>query len=354
MTEQTAWTIVGAGAIGGTLGHALAKAGHPVTVVDADAGHVAAVASGGLRVRHDQVGRFDGPVDAAAVVAAYTPEDAPGTLRGLRRVILATKSQHTADAAAWIAPRLADDGFVLSTQNGLNEPVIAEFTGEHRVIGAFINIFADYLEPGLIRDGGPGAVVLGLGPGVPPDARTLEAAEDLRCYGKVVTTANLIGYRWAKRAFASILGVSSVADAPIAEVVDRYRDVAGTIAREVTEVAIAEGIALEPFDAYEPYAFSAAASERVRQRALDRLVAWLWTQPKDRSGGFRDIAVRHRPTETPSRPDAFSSVTARHGLPAVIGPAVHRQLTEIKAGTRAFGWGNLEELRDLLGAFASR
>ncbi|HVT70928.1 MAG TPA: 2-dehydropantoate 2-reductase N-terminal domain-containing protein, partial [Trebonia sp.] len=235
MTGQTAWTIVGAGAIGGTLGHALAKAGHPVTVVDADADHVAAVAARGLRIRRDEVGRHDGPIEAAGVVAAYTPGSAPGTLRGLRHVILATKSQHTADAAAWIAPRLADDGFVLSAQNGLNEPVIAEYTGADRVIGAFINIFADYEEPGLIRDGGPGAVVLGLGPGVPPDARTLEAAEDLRSYGTVGTTANLIGYRWAKRAFASILGVSSVTDAPIAEVVDRYRDVAGAVAQEVTE-----------------------------------------------------------------------------------------------------------------------
>jgi len=30
------YVIVGAGAIGGTLGHHLARAGHPVTVVDAD------------------------------------------------------------------------------------------------------------------------------------------------------------------------------------------------------------------------------------------------------------------------------------------------------------------------------
>ena len=36
------YVIVGAGAIGGTLGHHLARAGHPVTVVDADAEHVAA------------------------------------------------------------------------------------------------------------------------------------------------------------------------------------------------------------------------------------------------------------------------------------------------------------------------
>lgn len=348
MTQPTAWTIVGAGAIGGTFGHALSAAGHPVTVVDADAAHVEAVARGGLRVRRDAVGRFDGPVDSAGVVAAYTPDGAPGTLRGLRRVILATKSQHTADAAAWIAPRLADDGFVLSAQNGLNEPAIAEFTGAHRVIGAFVNIFADVVEPGLIRDGGAGAVVLGLGPGVPPDGRLLEAAEDLRAYGPVVTTANLLGYRWSKRAFAAILGVTSLVDAPIAEVVDRYRDVAGAAASEVTAVAVAEGVALEPFDAYEPYAFCAAASDRVRQRALDRLVAWLWAHPKDRSGVFRDIAVRRRPTESPSRPDGFLAATARHCLPDVTGRAVRRQLAEIGAGSRRFGWRNLEELRALL------
>ncbi|GAA1885635.1 2-dehydropantoate 2-reductase N-terminal domain-containing protein [Lapillicoccus jejuensis] len=35
--------VVGAGAIGGTLAHHLARSGHQVNIVDADAEHVAAI-----------------------------------------------------------------------------------------------------------------------------------------------------------------------------------------------------------------------------------------------------------------------------------------------------------------------
>jgi len=77
---------------------------------------------------------------------------------------------------------------------------------------------------------------------------------------------------------------------------------AGAIGGTLGHALARAGIALEAFDAYEPYAFAPFASARVRERSLDRLVAWLATMPKDRSGVFRDIAVRRRPVETPSRP----------------------------------------------------
>jgi 2-dehydropantoate 2-reductase len=323
------WTIVGGGAIGGTLGHALARAGHRVTIVDTDAEHVRAVADGGLRILRGE------SLDIVPVAAVWTPDDAPASLRDLTNVILATKSQHTADAAAWIAPRLADEGFVLSAQNGLNEPVVAEFTGPDRVIGAFINIFADYWAPGVIRDGGRGAVVLGMGSVV---RSVLDAAEDLRAYGPVGVTGNLLGYRWSKRAFAAILALTSVVDAPMASVIDSARDLAFAVACEITSVALSRGIALETFDAYEPYAFAPFASARVRERSLDRLVAWLATMPKDRSGVFRDIAVRRRPVETPSRPSELD-------VAGPIGTRVARQLAEIQSGSRDFGWHNLDDLR---------
>ncbi|MBK0297199.1 FAD-dependent monooxygenase, partial [Bacillus sp. S34] len=49
MTDRTPYTIVGAGAIGGTLAVHLDAAGVPVQLVDADPDHVAAVRADGLR-----------------------------------------------------------------------------------------------------------------------------------------------------------------------------------------------------------------------------------------------------------------------------------------------------------------
>lgn len=343
--ERAAYTVVGAGAIGGTLAHALAGAGHAVTVIDTDAAHVAAVREHGLTIR-----RPDGRDDVVHVAGAYHPDEAPDV--AVDRVILATKSQHTATASAWVASRLAADGLVLSAQNGHNEQTIADAVGADRVLGAFVNIFTDYLGPGVVSDGGAGAVAVGLPDGGAPDGRVLAVAEDLRAYGDVVATANLAGYRWGKQGFGSILGLTTLVDAPIAEVVDLYRDLAAAIARESTEVAIRSGIVLERFDAYEPYAFSDAAPALARDRALTRLVRWLRTQPKDRSGVFRDIAVRRRPRETGGDRSTYPEQAAAAGVDLVVGPLVARALDEIASGTRDFGWQNLDEIRAGLAARA--
>ncbi len=336
-TAPAPYWVVGAGAIGGTLAHALARAGHDVTVVDTDADHVAAVRERGLTIV-----RPDGRADVAHVAAAYTPDEVPADAVA-DRVVLATKSQHTATAAAWVAPRLAADGFVLSAQNGHNEATVAEHVGARRVLGAFVNVFADWLEPGVVRDGGAGALAVGLPGQGTPDARVLAVAEDLRSYGPVSVTANLDGYRWAKTGFGSILGVTTLVDAPIADVVDRYRDVAWAVARESAENALAAGVVLEAFDAYEPYAFTDAASPLVRERALTRLVRWLRTQPKDRSGVFRDIAVRRREREHgPGRGAPLGPV------PTPLLAALSASLDELAAGERTFGWSNVDELRALL------
>ena len=73
------WTVVGGGAIGGTLGHALARAGHRVTIVDTDAEHVRAVADGGLRILRGEEG-----VPAVVTGAARTSDQ---TLDAERSVV---------------------------------------------------------------------------------------------------------------------------------------------------------------------------------------------------------------------------------------------------------------------------
>jgi 2-dehydropantoate 2-reductase len=142
------YVVVGAGAIGGTIGARLARDGHEVLLCDADLDHVAAINADGLAI--------EGPVEEfTAQLPAVSPDGLPDTLQA---VLLAVKAQHTGDALAAIGPRLAPDGFVVSLQNGVNEPVIAAAIGEERTVGAFVNFGADYLSPGRIFVGGKGAL----------------------------------------------------------------------------------------------------------------------------------------------------------------------------------------------------
>jgi 2-dehydropantoate 2-reductase len=132
------YAVVGAGAIGGTVGARLARGGHEVLLCDTDAEHVAAINRDGLSI--------EGPVEQFRVwLPAVTPEGLPPRL-GV--VLLAVKAHHTAEAMEEIEPRLAADGFVVSLQNGLNEGLIAEAVGADRVVGAFVNFGADVVAPG--------------------------------------------------------------------------------------------------------------------------------------------------------------------------------------------------------------
>ena len=82
--------IWGAGAIGGTLGAYLARAGDDVTMVDTVVEHVDAITRGGLRVT--------GPIDEFTVrVPAFTPQTLSGTWD---EIVLATKAHHTAPPSA--------------------------------------------------------------------------------------------------------------------------------------------------------------------------------------------------------------------------------------------------------------
>lgn len=332
------YLVLGCGAIGGTLAHHLAAAGHPVVVVDADPRHVRAIEEDGISVVRD-----GGARRSVAVSGAFTPDEAAAAGVRARRVLLATKEQHTEEAVIWLAPRLAPDGFVVSCQNGDNEPVIARVLGTGRVVGAFVNIFADVVAPGVVRDGGAAAFVIGELDGV-VSTRVRETVDDLQAWGPVRATDNVLGYLWAKHGFGEMLTATALVDAPMAETIDRHRTVVTAVAREVNRVAAAEGHRLEPFDAYEPDAFTDASTPAATDAAVDRLVGWLATMPKDRSGVWRDIAVRGRRTEAHLGLRRMAATADGHGIATPLLSRLDSMLTELEDGARSFGDANLVEL----------
>jgi 2-dehydropantoate 2-reductase len=133
-------TIWGTGAIGGTIGAELARRGEDILLVDAVKPHVERMNAEGLFIEKDR-GSF------TARVRASLPEEVKSPLGA---VFLCVKSHHTPQAAGMVKPLLADQGIVVSLQNGLNEEVIAEQIGRDRTLGALVNFSADYIAPGHI------------------------------------------------------------------------------------------------------------------------------------------------------------------------------------------------------------
>src|SRR5439155_19522574 len=148
---------------------------------DADREHVEAINTSGLSI--------EGPVEEfTARAPAVLPEDLP---ERLDVVLLAVKAQHTQAALEEVRARLADDGYVVSLQNGINEPAIAEAVGAHRTVGAFANFGADVIGPGRVFLGGRGAFHIGELDGRPSD-RVERLVRDIQ---DAQPTDNILGYR---------------------------------------------------------------------------------------------------------------------------------------------------------------
>ncbi|MBM4832816.1 M20/M25/M40 family metallo-hydrolase [Actinospica acidiphila] len=337
--DAAAYTVVGGGAIGGTLAFALARAGHPVTVVDSDPAHVEAIRTHGLVLaRSDR--------RTSVPVRAVTPDAFDGRLG---RVLLAVKAQATRGAVEWIAPRLEPDGYVVSVQNGFNEDLIAEYVGIGRTVAAFVNIFADVVEPGVILDGGAGALVIGEPKGAPVGERVRSLVADLQSWGPARASDNVEGYLWAKAGFGAMLAATALADAPMADLIDRHRSAMAALTAEVFAVADRRGVTLQAFDAFDPEPFRQGADAGAREAAFDRLTAWLRTQSKDRSGIWRDLAVRHRPVEVTTHYRDVIAYATELGLPTTLLRTVMDGLRELEGAPETMSEGRLDALDRLTG-----
>ncbi|MFJ9603258.1 M20/M25/M40 family metallo-hydrolase [Streptomyces althioticus] len=337
--DAAAYTVVGGGAIGGTLAFALARAGHPVTVVDSDPAHVEAIRTHGLVLAR-------GDRRTSVPVRAVTPDAFDGRLG---RVLLAVKAQATRGAVEWIAPRLEPDGYVVSVQNGFNEDLIAEYVGIGRTVAAFVNIFADVVEPGVILDGGAGALVIGEPKGAPVGERVRSLVADLQSWGPARASDNVEGYLWAKAGFGAMLAATALADAPMADLIDRHRPAMAALTAEVFAVADRRGVTLQAFDAFDPEPFRQGADAGAREAAFDRLTAWLRTQSKDRSGIWRDLAVRHRPVEVTTHYRDVIAYATELGLPTTLLGTVMDGLRELEGAPETMSEGRLDALDRLTG-----
>lgn len=328
--------IWGAGAIGGTIGAALTRAGEDVLFVDRAADHVAAINARGLTIT--------GPVEAYRVPAkAVTPDSVAGTYE---RMLLCVKAHDTAAAAGQLAPHLTAGGHVVSAQNGLNERVIAGIVGRARTIGCFVNFGADYMEPGVVHFGGRGAVVVGELDG----SRTARVEDLHRLFAlfdpAAVLTDNIWGYLWSKMIYGAQLFATALTNEGIADLFaeTRYRPLLTRLAHEVVAVALAEGVKLESFNGFDPEAFLPGASLGDTLRSFDEMVTHNRRSAKTHSGIWRDLAVRKRKTEVDAQVGPVVEIGRSLGVPTPLAAKVVELIHQIEAGTLSLELANLDLL----------
>jgi 2-dehydropantoate 2-reductase len=303
--------VLGCGAIGGTVAAGLARDGHDVLVSDVDPAVVSAVNSAGLRIC--------GPVEQfTAYPRAVVPDGLPAVLD--HPVLLAVKAHHTTAAARVLAGRLGGDGFVVPLQNGLPSAAVAA-VGQDRVVGAVVNFGADVLEPGVVLRGNRASLLVGELDGR-SSGRVRSLVADL---ADAVATTEILSYVWSKEAYSATLAATAVSDLEIHAVFadPAYRRLLTAVAAEVLAQAPVRALPLDGFDPAD------------LDGSLDRMAEFNLRSAKTHSGIYRDLAIRHRPTE----------------VEAILGPLqgfLLRRITEmikaIEQGERSCSRANLDLL----------
>lgn len=335
--------VWGAGAIGGVIGAYLVRAGEDITFIDIDLDHIRAMNDAGLTIE-----TLDG--DLNVPVKAMTVEEFKKTGELLDVVFLAVKAQHTGQAVREFKDRLQEDSVVVSLQNGLCEEVIAGLIGKERTIGSFVNLFADYIKPGVIQYGGVGSLYLGeLDGSITPRLKVLH--EELSHWGNAQMTNNIWGYLWGKLAYTAILAATALVDEKMADVIDpkENRDILVDLARETVEVAHKLKIKPEGFDDWEPslvYSAGALDWEKINAQ-FDKLVKRLRTYKKVKSGIWRDLAVRKRKTEVETHLIPVIKAGKSLGVDMAMTERVVEMIKDIEEGLREMSWDNIEELRKI-------
>ncbi len=226
------YVILGAGAIGGTLGGHLHRAGREVVLV-ARAAHVAAVRAGGLRLlTGDADYRLDVPaVDSVAGAAPFREEDKEAKKDV---VLLCCKAQHTVAALGELrGAGVPADVPVVCCQNAIWNEIHAQRVFGN-VYGAVVFVPGVFLEPGEVvnaRVGHYGYLEVGRYPaGIDELCTTL--VEDLEAAGfAAAANPTVMRAKGAKclgnlaNAVTAITGGHRGADAFMAQVRDEARRV---------------------------------------------------------------------------------------------------------------------------------
>ena len=232
--------IYGAGSLGTILGAFISKAGGKIELINRNKAHVEALKKSGAKVT--------GTLNFTQKVDACTVDE----MSGIYDIIfLMTKQQHNDEVVTFLKDFLAEDGVIVTLQNGLPELGIGEIVGPQRVLGCTVAWGATMLGPGVCElTSSPDSLTFSLGSlEKEGDARIPQVKALLEKMGQVEVDGNFLGSRWSKLLInASFSGMSAVLGTTFGEAAGNRasRRIIQSIIKECIDVCAAAGIRIEP------------------------------------------------------------------------------------------------------------
>ena len=181
--------IYGAGSLGTVLGAYMTKAGVDVELINRNKEHVAAMKEKGAHIT--------GTVEMTVPVKALTPDEMTGQYDVL---FLMTKQLLNKEVVTFLKPYLAEKGVIVTLQNGIPEPGIAEIVGEDHTMGCVVEWGATLSAPGestLTSEPDSLSFHMGKMKGI-TDEQVAQVKQLLETMCPVHIEENLLGARWSK------------------------------------------------------------------------------------------------------------------------------------------------------------
>ncbi len=327
--------VLGAGAIGSSIGADLTDAGHDVLIIDHWPENITAMKKNGLQISMTDL-ELSIPVKACHLNEVYDlqPE--------FDLVLLACKSYDSSWLTHFILPYLKPEGVLVSMQNSLNEEWLAPIVGAKRMMGCVVELSGEMVEAGKVTRNttrtstwfGPGEIDGTM------TGRLLALERLLQCCATTQKTANLLGARWSKlianvmtQGPIGMLGMKS-ADASQLE---GFENIALQIGLEAYQVAKALGVVIEPVFGLSHHDLNGSADIAIK-KLLNTLLLHLGKN--SRNAVVQDHA-RGRRTEVPF----INGLVAQKGLalniPTPFNDAVNRINQDIERKRIEVGPENL-------------
>ncbi len=234
------YAIYGAGSLGTVLGAYITKKGTAIDLINRNKAHVEALRNNGAII--------NGTVDMTVPVSAITPNEMSGKYDV---ILLMTKQLLNKEVVTFLKDYLADDGVIVTLQNGLPEPGIAEIVGSDRTIGCVVEWGAALSAPGvctLTSEVDSLSFHMGKMDGI-TDEKFAEVKNLLELMCPVHEETNLIGARWSKLLInATFSGLGTVVGGVFGDVSENKaaRRVAIRCMKECIDVGHAAGATFAP------------------------------------------------------------------------------------------------------------
>lgn len=238
--NQKRFCIYGAGSLGTVLGAYITKNGGKIDLINRNKAHVTALQENGARII--------GTVNMTVPVTAYTPEEMTGKYDV---ILLMTKQLHNKEVVTMLKDFLTDTGVIVTLQNGIPEPGIAEIVGAGHTMGCTVEWGATLSAPGectLTSDPESLSFHMGKMEGITDEQYNM-VKELLELMCPVHTEENLIGARWSKLLInATFSGLGTVIGGVFGDVSEtrENREIAVMCMKECIDVGHAAGATFAP------------------------------------------------------------------------------------------------------------